>query len=211
MGGNVLGTNYYSISEDKTSISIYIQSVNNTVKISIPTRHISSGDINEGESTALIWYIDNREKKSKISTAANIAGRGWTLHETNNDYAQIVGKPINTWGFFTTKDSQQLVIMKAPYKGAPEEDCEFIAMATATAVDGFATVSFPTVTLAQGEYLVIGCAANDNIHMFYTQSNTVGENLGFYSRVPKVYGSGDAWTEFLGGTFALSFGYQPEA
>ena len=157
------------------------------------------------------WYINHLDNVNSFSSSVNIAGRGWVISDTNAAYDALIGKPINTAAFFTNKTSQNVAVTKISSKGA--ESGELIATVTATipsATKQLATITFPEVTLADGEYLSLFSQDDANINFYYasgsvTDANGIADN-GFMSRTPKVYGSGTAYTEFAG-CLGFSFGY----
>ena len=80
-------------------------------------------------------------------------------------------------------------------------------IATVTAVNpsgatkGFCYITFPTVTLAQGECLAMFAQDDSDINFYYNNSSSLTDANGivdtnFYGRVPKVYGSGTAWSAY---------------
>ncbi len=95
-----------------------------------------------------------------------------------------------------------------------------IATVTATnpsgTTKGFCSVTFPTVTLNNGECLVIFAQTDDAINFYYNGNSSVTDANGivdgnFYGRVPKVYGSGTAWTAYTEKIcLGLSVGYNSD-
>ena len=158
------------------------------------------------------WYVDHRNNIDSFTASVNIAGRGWTYLETNPAYEAIVNKPINAAAFFTTKTSQDVAVMKMSAKNATEGTLIAIVTATTSSTTKqLATITFPEVTLAEGEYLALFSADNTDINFYYASASVTDANgiadAGFYSRIPTVYGDGTAWTEFASGCLGWSFGY----
>ena len=165
----------------------------------------SSGGNTEVEDTSgATWYVNHLANGSKCTTSVNIAGRGWAHVPGSAAYNAYVGKPVNTIGFFTNKASQKVTIGKVTEKGGVDA---METIATVTAVNpsgttkGFCYVTFPTVTLAQGECLAMFAQDDSDIHFYYSGSSSLTDANGivdtnFYGRVPKVYGSGTAWTDY---------------
>ncbi|MBQ2894118.1 MAG: hypothetical protein IJE92_01210 [Clostridia bacterium] len=156
----------------------------------------------EETPTVDTWYVDHRNNASSFTTAVNIAGRGWCHKPATPAYEAYVGKPVNAIGFFTTSTSQTVTIMKVPQNGGVDEGT-IIATTTATGSGSkeFVYVTFPTVTLAENECLVAFAQDDSNIQFYYAKSSGVTDANGivdgnFYGRVPKVYGSGTAWTSY---------------
>lgn len=60
------------------------------------------------------------------------------------------------------------------------------------------TAVFPdALTAAEDEYVAIFCQISTDFQFFYSSNNTIpAAGGGFIGRVPKVYGSGNAWTEY---------------
>lgn len=157
------------------------------------------------------WYINHLDNVNSFSSSVNIAGRGWVISDTNAAYDALIGKPINTAAFFTNKTSQNVAVTKISSKGA--ESGELIATVTATipsTAKQLATITFPEVTLADGEYLSLFSQDDADINFYYASGSVTDANgiadSGFMSRTPKVYGSGTAYTEFAG-CLGFSFGY----
>lgn len=167
--------------------------------------------------TTTTWYVDHRNNGSLLTTAVNIAGRGW-CHEVNTPaYNAYVGKPVNTVSFFTKLASQQVTVMVGATNSS-EENCRLIGTYTATNPNGtskgLATITFPTVTLNQGEHLILFAQTDANIDFYYASKAVTDANgivdSGFHGRVPKVYGTGTAWQKMSqSGTYSLawSIGY----
>lgn len=198
---------------DKTSATLTIAEVTGNVIISIIATSTSTGGGGEGggESGVTTWYINHLNNSAKFTNNTNVAGRGWTLLATNAAYQQIIGKPINTMHLFTNKASQEIVIMKLASKGATTGEIVDTITLTKDSAGNFAIGRFNEVTLQAGEYLAFGCSDNADVHFFYatgavTDANGVVDK-GFHSRVPKVYGSGTAWTEYAQGSLGWSLGY----
>lgn len=166
------------------------------------------------------WYVDHRNNAAKFSASVNIAGRGWCHVPGSAAYEAYVGKPVNTIGFFTNKASQEVTISKVVEKGG-EADMTEIATVTLTnpagATKGFCSASFPTVTLTDGECLAVYTQTGSDIQFYYLSSNgptTDANGIAdgqFYGRVPKVYGSGTAWTSYDDKlTLGMSVGYNSD-
>ena len=171
-----------------------------------------SSDSGDDSGTETIWYVDHRNNIDSFTASVNIAGRGWTYLETNPAYEAIVNKPINAAAFFTTKTSQDVAVMKMSAKNATEGTLIAIVTATTSSTTKqLATITFPEVTLAEGEYLALFSADNTDINFYYASASVTDANgiadAGFYSRIPTVYGDGTAWTEFASGCLGWSFGY----
>ena len=194
-----------TVSEDGKTITITIGSVTGNVVIKVPTKNVNTGEEDGGEvetPTVTTWYVDHRNNASSFSSSVNIAGRGWCHVPATPAYEAYVGKPVNAIGFFTNSTSQTVTIMKVPEKGGVDEGT-IIATTTATGSGSkeFVYVTFPTVTLAEGECLAAFAQDDSNINFYYASSTGVTDANGivdgnFYGRVPKVYGSGTAWTNY---------------
>lgn len=177
---------------------------------------VASGGTSTSGTT---WYVDHRNQAESFTSSVNIAGRGWTHVPGTAAYNAYVGKPVNTVGFYTTLASQNITIGKVAEKGG-EADMTTIATVTATnptgTTKGFCSVTFPTVTLNSGECLVIFAQTDANINFFYNGNASVTDANGikdanFYGRVPKVYGSGTAWTSYSEKIcLGLSVGYNSD-
>lgn len=149
------------------------------------------------------WYVDHTNQVNSFIASVNIAGRGWTHVPGTPAYEAYVGKPINTLGFFTDKASQDVTIVVGPEKGTME-DSRVLATVTATTSGNakeLAVITFPEVTLADKECLMIFASANDDINFYYNGTNSVTDANGlvdgnFYGRVPQVFGSGTAWSSY---------------
>lgn len=158
------------------------------------------------------WYVNHTANASKFTNSCNVAGRGWAIAASNSIYKQMIGKPINTAAFFTNKTSQTVTVMKVPYKGATAG--EVIATVTATipsATKQLAVITFPDVTLAEGEYLSLFSQEDSDIQFYYAtkgvnESVTGALDNGFNSRLPVLYGSGTSWSENAM-SLGWSFGY----
>lgn len=156
------------------------------------------------DTSGATWYVNHLANGSKCTVNVNIAGRGWSHVPGSAAYNAYVGKPVNTIGFFTNKASQNVTIGKVTENGGVDA-METIATVTAVnpsgATKGFCYITFPTVTLAQGECLAMFAQDDDNINFYYSGSSSLTDANGivdtnFYGRVPKVYGSGTAWTSY---------------
>lgn len=164
----------------------------------------SGGNIEVEDTSGATWYVNHLANGSKCSASVNIAGRGWAHVPGSAAYNAYVGKPVNTIGFFTNMASQNVTIGKVVEKGGVDA---METIATVTAVNpsgttkGFCYVTFPTVTLAEGECLAMFAQDDSNINFYYNGSGSLTDANGivdtnFYGRVPKVYGSGSAWTAY---------------
>lgn len=163
-----------------------------------------SGDVGAEDTSGATWYINHLNNATKFTSSVNIAGRGWCHKPGTAGYNAYVGKPVNTIGFFTNIASQNITIGKVAENGGVDAMTE-IATVTATnpsgTTKGFCYVTFPEVTLNEGECLVFFAQDDDNINFYYSSSAAVTDANGvadgnFYGRVPKVYGSGSAWTSY---------------
>jgi hypothetical protein len=163
-----------------------------------------SGNVEVEDTSGATWYINHLNNGAKLTSAVNIAGRGWCHKPGTAGYNAYVGKPVNTIGFFTNLASQNITIGKVAEKGGVDAMTE-IATVTATnpsgTTKGFCYVTFPEVTLNEGECLVFFAQDDANINFYYAASAGVTDANGvvdgnFYGRVPKVYGSGTAWTAY---------------
>lgn len=156
------------------------------------------------DTSGATWYVNHLANGSKCTNSVNIAGRGWAHVPGSAAYNAYVGKPVNTIGFFTDKASQNVTIGKVTEKGgvgAMETIATVTAVNPSGATKGFCYITFPTVTLAQGECLAMFAQDDDNINFYYNGSSSLTDANGvvdnnFYGRVPKVYGSGTAWTDY---------------
>lgn len=164
----------------------------------------SGGNIEVEDTSGATWYVNHLANGSKCTADVNIAGRGWAHVPGSAAYNAYVGKPVNTIGFFTNKASQNVTIGKVAEKGGVDT---METIATVTAVNpsgttkGFCYVTFPTVTLADGECLAMFAQDDADINFYYSGSASLTDANGivdtnFYGRVPKVYGSGKAWTDY---------------
>lgn len=162
------------------------------------------GNVDVEDTSGATWYVNHLANGSKCYVSVNIAGRGWAHVPGSAAYNAYVGKPVNTIGFFTNMASQNITIGKVAEKGGVDA---METIATVTAVNpsgttkGFCYVTFPTVTLAEGECLVMFAQDDDKINFYYSGSSALTDANGivdtnFYGRVPKVYGSGTAWTAY---------------
>ena len=135
------------------------------------------------------------------------------IAETNPAYKYLVGKPINIAAFYTNKTSQKVTVMKVPYYKSTTG--EVIATVTATipsATKQLAVITFPEVTLKEGEYLSLFSQEDSDIHFYYSPSAVTDAagvvDNGFYSRLPILYGSGTNWSLTSNMSLGWSFGYQ---
>lgn len=200
MDGDALSS---EITATKDKVTISISAVTKTLYIHIPTVSVEIEEDEEGDTPAsTVWYIDHRNNISRFTSAVNTAGLGWCHVPSTDTYKAYVGKPINAIGFFTDFASQTVTIMKVPEKGDVTSGT-IIATKTATGsgTKEFVYVTFPTVTLADGECLAAFTQDDTNINFYYASGSAVTDANGvvdsnFYGRVPKVYGSGTAWTSY---------------
>lgn len=184
----------------------------------------TGGDSDSGETpsipTTSTWYIDHRNNVSKFTASVNIAGRGWCHVPNSNGYNAIVGKPINTIGVITNLASQNITIGVVTYKGS-DTAMRTIGTYTLTNPNGttksFVSCKIDEVTLNDNECLALYAQEDDAIQFYYvssggpiTDANGIADG-NFAGRVPKVYGSGNAWTEYDSKlTLGISYGYIPE-
>lgn len=161
------------------------------------------------------WYLDHTSNISKFTSVCNVQGRGWAITEENPAYACLIGKPINTAAFFTGKTSQKVTVMKVPYYNSATG--EVIATVTATipsATKQLAIITFPEVTLKEGEYLSLFSQEDSDIQFYYSTTSVTDAagvtDKGFYSRLPILYGTGTSWSGSGQQSMSLgwSFGYQ---
>ena len=164
--------------------------------------------------------MDHRNNVSKFTASVNIAGRGWCHIPGSNAYNAIVGKPINTIGVITNLESQNITIGVVTYKGS-DTAMRTIGTYTLTNPNGttksFVSCKINEVTLNNNECLALYAQEDDAIQFYYvssggpiTDANGIADG-NFAGRVPKVYGSGTAWTEYTNGlTLGISYGYIPE-
>lgn len=213
----------------ETTMTITIPSVTANVTISVHTINESTGEEDGGGDipvvppvepeipTTTTWYVDHRNNSAKLTSSVNKAGRGW-CHEVNTPaYNAYVGKPVNTVAFFTKFASQEVTVMVGTTNSTPEQ-CRLIGTFTATnsngSSKGLASITFPTLTLNQGEHLILFAQTSDAIDFYYATAAVNDANglvdTGFHGRVPKVYGTGTAWQQMSKtGTYTLgwSIGY----
>ena len=206
-------------------MTISIPSVTGNVRIVVATINESTGEednpivppVEPEIPTTTTWYVDHRNNSAKLTSSVNKAGRGW-CHEVNTPaYNAYVGKPVNTVAFFTKFASQEVTVMVGTTNSTPEQ-CRLIGTFTATnsngSSKGLASITFPTLTLNQGEHLILFAQASDAIDFYYATAAVNDANglvdTGFHGRVPKVYGTGTAWQQMSkAGTYTLgwSIGY----
>lgn len=179
----------------------------------------SSGSTDTGsgtvDNTGVTWYVNHLNNKSHFTSSVNIAGRGWCHKEDTPAYNAYVGRTINTIGFFSTDSTQSVTIMKL--SSNTDSTGTVLATVTPTVVDSntnFMIVSFPDTIINSGEYLGAFCQDDSNINFLYatkavTDANGIVDG-NFYGRVPKVYGSGTAWTSYTNTSVCLgwSIGYK---
>ena len=170
--------------------------------------------------TTETWYVDHRNNVSKFTASVNIAGRGWCHVPGSNAYNAIVGKPVNTIGVITNLESQNITIGVVKHKGS-ETDMRIIGTYTLTNPNGatksFVSCKIDEVILNDNECLALYAQEDDAIQFYYassggpiTDANGI-EDGQFIGRVPKVYGSGSAWTAYDNKlTLGVSYGYIPE-
>ena len=116
--------------------------------------------------------------------------------------------------------SQDVTIGVCKYKQS-EESLQVVGTYTVTNPNGttksFVTIKLETpIALSADECLCVFAQEDPNIQFFYSTSGSVTDANGivdanFAGRVPKVYGSGTAWTEYTAGNLCLgiSYGYTP--
>ena len=160
------------------------------------------------------WYLDHTKNSSKFTSSCNIKGRGWAIADSNPAYDCLIGKPINIAAFYTNKTSQTVTVMKVPYYKSTTG--EVIATVTATipsATKQLAVITFPEVTLKDGEYLSLFSQEDSDIQFYYSTSAVtdaagVTDN-GFNSRLPILYGAETNWWSLTTNmSLGWSFGYQ---
>lgn len=232
-GGTCYTISYNYVDEDGTSIKNTVTETvleGTTKTFSSDTApyisgYLASGVTPSGEQTissditvtytyaasTTTWYVNHLNNGAKFTSSVNIAGRGWTYMESNPAHTALVGKPINIAHFFTTLDSQQVTVTKMASKSATTGEVIATVTAMKDSSGDFAIITFPEVTLADGEYLSLFSGTDANINFYYASGAVTDANgltdVGFISRVPQVYGSGTAWTEFASGSLGWSFGY----
>ena len=161
------------------------------------------------------WYVNHSQNGDKLTQSVNIAGRGWCHVPGSAAYNAYVGKPVNTIGFFTDKASQNVTVAVGSENGTMED---FNVIATVEAINtsgnkAFTIINIPEVTLTSGQCLCAFASAEDDINFYYAMSNITDANgivdNNFYGRVPQVFGSGTAWTQYSGQNICLgwSIGY----
>lgn len=206
-------------------MTISIPSVTGNVRIVVATINESTGEednpvvppVEPEIPTTTTWYVDHRNNSAALTSTVNKAGRGWCHEVGTPAYNAYVGKPVNTVSFFTKLASQEVTVMVGT-TNSPEENCKLIGTFTATnpngSSKGLATITFPAVTLNQGEHLILFAQSNDAIDFYYATKEVTDANgladTGFHGRVPKVYGTGTAWQKMSqAGTYSLgwSIGY----
>ena len=172
----------------------------------------SSDDVDEGASVTT-WYLDHRQNSARLNSEFNTFGRGWCHIPGSAAHNAYMGKPINTIGFFTDKQSQLVTLMKIKEYGKVEEAVVLAETVVTTGNYGkktFVTVGFPEIVLTEDECLSIFSQVDGNIQAFYSTTTLTDANgivdSGFYGRVPMVYGSGSPW-EVKTSTLGLSVGY----
>ena len=176
--------------------------------------------IDNNNPTEETWYINHRDNMNRLTASVNIPGRGWCHQPGVNAHAAIVNRPINLIGFFTNMVSQNVTIGICKYKQS-EESMQIVGTYTVTNPNGnaksFVSLKLETpIVLSADECLCLFAQEDPNIQFFYSSSASITDANGivdanFAGRVPKVYGSGTAWTEYLSGTLCLgiSYGYTP--
>lgn len=207
--------------------------ITSNITISVSATAVSGGTVepeepgtggDSGETptipTTETWYVDHRNNVSKFTSSVNIAGRGWCHVPGSNAYNAIVGKPINTIGVITNLASQNITIGVVAYKGS-DTAMRTIGTYTLTNPNGttksFVSCKIDEVTLNDNECLALYAQEDDAIQFYYvasggpiTDANGIADG-NFVGRVPKVYGSGSAWTQYDSKlTLGISYGYIPE-
>lgn len=202
------GTDITPSALDAESGVIYIPEVRGDILID----ESSSDDVDEGASVTT-WYLDHRQNSARLNSEFNTFGRGWCHIPGSAAHNAYMGKPINTIGFFTDKQSQLVTLMKIKEYGKVEDAVVVAETVVTTANYGkktFVTVGFPEIVLTEDECLSIFSQVDGNIQAFYSTSTLTDANgivdSGFYGRVPMVYGSGSPW-EVKTSTLGLSVGY----
>ena len=202
-----------------TSKTITLSEVGSVTPPVTPEEPGTGGGSGETPSvpTTTTWYVDHRNNSAVLTSTVNKAGRGWCHEVGTPAYNAYVGKPVNTVSFFTKLASQEVTVMVGATNSS-EENCRLIGTYTATnpkgTSKGLATITFPAVTLEQGEHLILFAQSNDAIDFYYATKEVTDANgladTGFHGRVPKVYGTGTAWQKMSqSGTYSLgwSIGY----
>lgn len=236
VGGSTI-TGYTATDNGNGTVSLTVPAnlITGTVVVSVVTTGSSvnppSGEPEEpgtgggsGETpsvpTTTTWYIDHRNNVSKFISSVNIAGRGWCHIPGTNGYNAIVGRPINAIGVITDLKSQNITIGVVTYKGS---DTDMRTIGTYTLINpngttkSFVSCKIDEVTLNNNECLVLYAQEDDSIQFYYlssggpiTDANGIADG-NFAGRVPKVYGSGSAWTEYTNNlSLGISYGYIPE-
>ena len=206
-------------------MTISIPSVTGNVRIVVATINESTGEednpvvppVEPEIPTTTTWYIDHRNNVSKFTNSVNIAGRGWCHIPGTNGYNAIVGRPINAIGIITNLASQNITIGVVTYKGS-YTDMRTIGTYTLINPNGttksFVSCKIDEVTLNNNECLVLYAQEDNSIQFYYlssggpvTDANGIADG-NFAGRVPKVYGSGNAWTEYDNKlSLGISYGY----
>ncbi len=208
MNGNVFTPDFQG-----DSMIIDIAEVLGDIRIYVAT-------MDNNNPTEETWYIDHRNNMNQFTTSVNVPGRGWCHQPGTNAHSAIVNRPINLIGFFTNMVSQDVTIGVCKYKQS-EESLQVVGTYTVTNPNGttksFVTIKLETpIALSADECLCVFAQEDPNIQFFYSASGAVTDANGivdanFAGRVPKVYGSGTAWTEYTAGNLCLgiSYGYTP--
>ena len=208
MNGNVFTPDFQG-----DSMIIDIAEVLGDIRIYVAT-------MDNNNPTEETWYIDHRNNMNQFTTSVNVPGRGWCHQPGANAHSAIVNRPINLIGFFTNMVSQDVTIGVCKYKQS-EESLQVVGTYTVTNPNGttksFVTIKLETpIALSADECLCVFAQEDPNIQFFYSTSGSVTDANGivdanFAGRVPKVYGSGTAWTEYTAGNLCLgiSYGYTP--
>jgi hypothetical protein len=151
------------------------------------------------------WYITGA--KPTTVGSVNTAGRGWCYRDNLN--GDLIGKTINAIKFWTNSaitNGDVSISVVDRNNTEPISTLTSTYTKTGSTLEEITVVFNDTLTLSSGQYLSFFSQTSTNFQFAFHSS---GSSVGFYSRLPKVYGSGTAWTESTSGDLRVSVGYVP--
>ena len=174
-----------------------------------------SGDSGSTDANGITWYTSNASTSLTSSCKAGNGSNGWSYGTSASGSTDIQNVPINYVRFCTDSTSGNVKVGIAATKGATEVTSIVTGTFTkSTTNKELVTVQLnDTITLADGEFLVI--------HPYLSEGDTHNYNFyfsssggsGYYSRIPTDLGATSTaapWKTFANYNIGWDFGYKAE-
>ena len=174
-----------------------------------------SGDSGNTDANGVTWYTSNASTSLTSSCKAGNGSNGWSYGTSTSGSTDIQNVPINYVKFCTDSTSGTVKLGVAASKGATEVTSVVTGTFTKSSTDKeiVAVQLSDTITLADGEFLIIHPYLSEgDTHNYNFYFGTSG-GAGYYSRIPTDLGATSTaapWKIFANYNIGWDFGYKAE-